>query len=111
MSFLEHRTFIGQRVKDIIIKLGQVLPTIIQNVRAKEAFARSHFHDLEGGGVFKDFPHLMELPGDEVAEDRVNIGAGVKIALGPDLFPGRMVITQLRVVKHPGCCEPWRSGA
>jgi hypothetical protein len=49
--------------------------------------------------MVKDFPHLMKLPGDEVPEDGVNIGAGVKVALRPDFFYGRIVIPQLRMVE------------
>jgi hypothetical protein len=78
-----------------------MFPTIIQNVSTKQASTCTHFHNVERRRLVKDFPHLAELPGDQVAKDGVDIGTGIKIAPGPDLFPGRIVITQLRVVKDP----------
>ena len=88
MFLLEHRTFFGQKISDIVIKPGEVSLAVIQDVGTKQAFSRTHLYDVEGRGVAEDFPHLLELPSDEVAKDRMDIGAGVKIALRPDLFPG-----------------------
>ncbi len=41
----------------------------------------------------------MELTGDEVAKDGVDVGAGIIVSFRPDLLAGRMIISVLGMIK------------
>jgi hypothetical protein len=48
----------------------------------------------------EDFPHLVDLAGNELSEDRMDMGAGIVVPPRPGLFPERVVIPFDWMVKN-----------